>query len=227
LLHWAAFCGYKRIVQRLLEKGTDIAVKNRSGQTALSRAAMKGHEKGADVESKEGFYNQTPLSYAAQHGHEAVVKLLLEKGADVECRSNGSATPLFWAVETGREAVVKLLLEKGANMESTEGFYGQTPLSLAARGAQKWHEGVMKLLLEKGADMESKSHDGQTPLSWAARSGHVAAVKMLLEKGADVESKDDDGQTPLLRTRNEAVVKLLLEKGAKKLPGWKRLRRHR
>ena len=60
LLHWAAFCGYESIVQRLLEKGADIDGKDRSGQTALSRAAMKGHE--------------------------AVVKLLLEKGADVESK---------------------------------------------------------------------------------------------------------------------------------------------
>jgi ankyrin repeat protein len=57
LLHWAAFCGYERVVQRLLEKGADVAGKNGSGQTALSRAAMKWHE--------------------------AVVELLLEKEADV------------------------------------------------------------------------------------------------------------------------------------------------
>ena len=60
LLHWTAFCGYERIVQRLLEKGADIAERDRYGQTALSRAAIKGHE--------------------------AVVELLLEKGADVESK---------------------------------------------------------------------------------------------------------------------------------------------
>ena len=65
VLHWAAFCGYERVVQRLLEKGADIAGKNRSGQTALSRAAIKGHE--------------------------AVVELLLEKGADVESKDTSMA----------------------------------------------------------------------------------------------------------------------------------------
>ena len=43
-------------------------------------------EKGADVESKDTDYGQTPLSWAAENGHEAVVKLLLEKGADVESK---------------------------------------------------------------------------------------------------------------------------------------------
>jgi hypothetical protein len=60
LLYWAAFYGHERVVQRLLNKGADVAGKDRSGQTALSRAAMEGHE--------------------------AVVELLLEKGADVMLR---------------------------------------------------------------------------------------------------------------------------------------------
>jgi ankyrin repeat protein len=55
-------------------------------------------------------------------------------------------------------------------------------------------------------------------------------VKLLLEKGADAKSKDGGGQTPLSRTvkgghGHEAVVKLLLKKGAEKLLHWKRLRR--
>jgi ankyrin repeat protein len=54
-------------------------------------------------------------------------------------------------------------------------------------------------------------------------------MKLLLEKGADVKSKDGVGQTPLSRAArgaHEAVVKLLLEKGAEKLLHWKKLRRH-
>ena len=35
--------------------------------------------------------------------------------------------------------------------------------------------------------MKSKSRNGQTPLSWAARSGYEAVMKLLLEKGADIE----------------------------------------
>ena len=56
LLHWAAFYGHERVVQRLLEKGADVDSRDR--------------------------YGHTPLSWAAWNGHEAVVKLLLEKGAE-------------------------------------------------------------------------------------------------------------------------------------------------
>ena len=82
------------MVQRLLDKGADFAGKDRFGETALSSAAMKGHEtvvellleKGADVDAGDGFINHTPLFVAAWSGHEAVVKLLLKKGAEKECQ---------------------------------------------------------------------------------------------------------------------------------------------
>jgi ankyrin repeat protein len=61
---------------------------------------------------------QTALSRAAIKGHEAVVELLLEKGADVESKDSDGLTPLSWAARGGHEAVVKLLLEKGADTES-------------------------------------------------------------------------------------------------------------
>jgi ankyrin repeat protein len=107
-----------------------------------------------------------------------VVKLLLEKGADMESQdTENSQTPLWWAAANGYEAVVKLLLEKGADVES-KSRYGQTPLSWAV---EKGHEAVVKLLLEKGADVESKDKYGRTPLWPASEKGHEAVVKLLLE----------------------------------------------
>ena len=47
-----------------------------------------------------------------QHMGDAVVKLLLEKGADLETRCNYGLTALMFARANGRDAVVKLLREK-------------------------------------------------------------------------------------------------------------------
>jgi hypothetical protein len=93
--------------------------------------------------------------------HEAVVKLLLENGAEVDSKNKDDWTPLLWATESGHKAVVKLLLEKGANIDSKDKD-GRRPLP---RAAENGHEAVVKLLLEKGADVDSKNKDGQTPLS--------------------------------------------------------------
>ena len=65
---------------------------------------------------------------AAQNGNEAVVKLLLEKGADMESKDKDGRTSLSWAAQNGNEAVVKLLLEKGADLESKDNKYSRTPL---------------------------------------------------------------------------------------------------
>jgi ankyrin repeat protein len=48
----------------------------------------------------------------------------------------------------------------------------------------------VKLPLEKGADLESQDTYGRTPLLLAVENGHEAVVKLLLEKGAVLEPKD-------------------------------------
>jgi hypothetical protein len=127
------------------------------------------------------------LKCAANTGHEAVIKLLLEAKADIESKDLSGQTSLSRAAENGHEAVVKLLLEAKADIKSKDSR-GRTPLSLAAENG---HEAVVKLLLEAKADIESKDLSGQTPLSWAAENRHEAVVKLLLEVKADVESKDN------------------------------------
>ena len=47
-------------------------------------------------------------------GNEAIVKLLVEKGAELESKDNNGQTPLLCAARWGCEGVVKLLVEKGA-----------------------------------------------------------------------------------------------------------------
>ncbi len=64
--------------------------------------------------------------YCYSCGHEAIVRLLLEKGAYIEATNNYDSTPLKWAAQRGHEAIVKLLLEKGANIEAKDND-GWTP----------------------------------------------------------------------------------------------------
>jgi ankyrin repeat protein len=51
---------------------------------------------------------QLPLSWAARNGHEAVVKLLLDKNADIESKDGTGQTPRSMAAGNGHKAVVKL-----------------------------------------------------------------------------------------------------------------------
>jgi ankyrin repeat protein len=182
---WAAEKGHEPVVKLLLEKGADVGVQRHKLWPDAAVAGCRQRERGggeaadregADRESKS-HYGWTPLSRATGNEHEAVVRLLVEKGADVESKGHKP-----WAAWNGHEAGMKPLLEKGADVESKDRLGGRTPLSWAAA---KGYEAAVKLLLEKGADVESKDGVGQTPLSRAARDGHKAVVKLLLEKSAE------------------------------------------
>ncbi|KAF2187188.1 ankyrin, partial [Zopfia rhizophila CBS 207.26] len=102
-------------------------------------------------------------------GHEAVVRLLLDKdGVDPDSDDTYGQRPLLCAAENGHEEVVKLLLKDRLDPNSKAiGKYngGRTSLSFAAANG---HEAVVKLLLAKGVDTDFKDKDGRTPLSWAA-----------------------------------------------------------
>jgi ankyrin repeat protein len=60
-----------------------------------------------------------------------VVKLLLEKGANTEARTNGNFTVLMLTANEGMTGVMKLLLEKGANIDASND--GITVLSMAKK----------------------------------------------------------------------------------------------
>ena len=59
-----------------------------------------------DINAKDNC-GRTPLSFAAQRGYEAVVRLLVERGdVDIDAKDDGGRTPLSFAAEKGHEAVV-------------------------------------------------------------------------------------------------------------------------
>ena len=66
-------------------------------------------------------------------------------------------------------------------------------------------EAVVKLLLE---DVNSKASDGQTPLHWASKSGHLETAQLLLEKGANINTADKAGLTPLHLASQNGHVKV-------------------
>ncbi|EJT76052.1 hypothetical protein GGTG_05976 [Gaeumannomyces tritici R3-111a-1] len=170
-------------------------------------------DEGAAMEAKYTEHGRTPLSWAAENGHEAVVKLLAAGKANVEAKDKYGRTPLSWAAANGHEAVVELLLATSkVDVEAKDSNDGWTPLSWAAANG---HKAVVELLLATGkADVDAKDKYGQTLLLWAAANGHEAVVELLLATSkANVDAKDKYERTPLswaAENGHEAVVELLL-----------------
>jgi ankyrin repeat protein len=172
----------------------------------ISEYRWKGYSQGTSK-------NFPRLCAAACFGLIETVKLLLEKGADIEAKTSNGRTTLYVAASNGHEAVVRLLLEKGANTEAVN----KNKWTALHAAASNGHEAVVRLLLEKGANTEAEHENGWTALHVAASNGHEAVVRLLLEKGANTEAKHEYGRTALqvaAQDGHEAVVRLLLEKGA-------------
>ena len=74
--------------------------------------------------------DSTPLHCAVWKGHEEIVTLLLEAGADVTAHNeNGhwGTTPLHAAAHSNRSAIAQLLIEHGADIHAKD-LNGKTPL---------------------------------------------------------------------------------------------------
>ena len=140
----------------------------RLGHTAAVRKMLSSRSKSVNGRGRGG---ATPLLYAALYADAAMVKALLQAGADPNLSNDGKATPLMWAIDDAEKT--KLLLDAGAEIDarSTD---GRTALMIA--GARVGAADVVKLLLERGAKFTSGT---QLPMS-DAFLGDAKSLELLL-----------------------------------------------
>ena len=104
----AAYRGHKEVVEILLNKGSNVNLKNEAGTTALMYAAMDGHSdivrlllgKNARVNDRDKF-GQTALMQAAISGDIETIKVLVEAGADLNIKNAYGMTARTSAVQQG------------------------------------------------------------------------------------------------------------------------------
>jgi ankyrin repeat protein len=173
----AIYRGEGRRVRRQLQHGVSPNARDERGSTALYVASVQGEAWPAgellaagaspDLESG-GDADGTPLCGAASWGHTAVLRALLEAGADPDRAESDGFTPLAWAVAGGSCESASMLLEAGADPNRADS-HGRTPLH---RAADHGRLELVRLLLEHGADPSIADEEGKTPRDVAsARAG--------------------------------------------------------
>lgn len=71
-----------------------------------------------------------PVHVAAQAGHQAIVRLLLHRGADPNATNAHRQTPAHLCVLYGRRQLIEILVDHGADLTAVDNF-NNTPLDLA------------------------------------------------------------------------------------------------
>ena len=181
-----------------------------------------------------------PLVLASENGSGAMVKRLLEAGADASTTISTGEPVLMRAARSGSVEVVTALIEGGADVDAREPTRRQTALMWAA--AQQ-HPDVVRVLIEHGADPYARSavrrrvvhigtrygdranysgvvevdRGGFTALLFAARQGAIDVGRVLIELGANPDDVAADGTSALVVAAHSgqgALARFLLGSGA-------------
>jgi ankyrin repeat protein len=207
-----SYFGLEVMVQRFLETGVKLDPRDDGGRT--------------------------PLSWAAENGHVAVVQLLLKQDdLELNSKDNNGRTPLSWASGGGKEDVVRLLLLRGANIQIKD----DKNRSALHWAVENGHKVTIRLLLRQADDIAVGDGRGPTLLYSTADSGYESLMtkllkegidltlfraagsdnsrvaRLLVDVGANIDAKCLDKHTALLEAAlkgHEEIVRLLLQNGA-------------
>jgi ankyrin repeat protein len=241
-LYLACSNGNAAMIRLLLDAGADPNAADPTGETPLMTASKIGDlasvrlllDRGAVVDTRDPEFQQTALMVAVRENHPDLVRLLIDRHADVNAKTRTGRTPPWILPNSvpgfghGIGIVRGGLPERGSRYLVPGGL---TPLLYAARDGRV---DSARMLLAAGAKLEEVDPNGITPLLMAITNDHMDLARFAIEQGANVNVVDWYGRTPLwaaVETRNMDVdngnfengvdreaalglIKVLLDKGA-------------
>ena len=215
----ASWAGHAPLVKVLLERGANVNACEGRYSTALRATSNEGNHLMAGT-SLEMYPIDThrsdhgsALQTASYMGHEKIVEMLIEHGANVNAQVGEYGNALHAASARGHEKIVNMLIDGGADINAWGGRYGNAMLAALHRG----YEHVVKMLLDQGADFETQRGTYGRALHVASLHGRKKVVEMLMERGADVNARGGQFDTALQAASvggHEKLVEMLIEKGS-------------
>ena len=166
-LHNAAECGDLDTVRRLLASGADP------------------NEPESGVLAEMGW---SPLMFAARH--TAVVRLLLEAGADATFATRHGESVVMTVARLGSGEGLDALYGAGADLHQADQLGDNALMEAAGAGNQE----TVEFLLQHGLPIDGTTVSGATALMAAARRGRTHTVELLVRAGADPNRRIQRGK---------------------------------
>ncbi|XP_033213964.1 serine/threonine-protein phosphatase 6 regulatory ankyrin repeat subunit A-like [Belonocnema kinseyi] len=185
-LHYGVSFGNLKIVKMLLEARADVnAQTSAKSITPLYIACMDSLSE--DVVTKNELDYGEKISSGEIFSLE-IIKLLLERGADINARTRDGITVLHAAC-TGNLDVVKLLVDWGVNLHM-KCKTKRTALHVAVKYKKL---DIADFLISKGLLVDVADEDGNSPLRFIMGyldEEYLDMIEFLLDNGADVLSTE-------------------------------------
>ena len=170
----------------------------------------------------------TALIFAVESGSEAMVRLFLENGAELNAKHHNISSPLLTAASVGNTSMIRLLLVHGAdpNMKAFNPKIGKTtvPLIAVLDSANEHTLSSLHTLCSMGADLnafdDSTSSDWRTPLEYAIYMKRYVEAKALFNRGAIIHRTDNGSDLSrwAISSNDHEFVESLLDRGVKVYP---------
>uniref|UniRef100_A0A0A9Z7P8 Ankyrin-1 n=3 Tax=Lygus hesperus TaxID=30085 RepID=A0A0A9Z7P8_LYGHE len=202
-LHLASESGHLETVVALLTNISQISAKDSEGRTPLGIAVANGHANivglflNKDKTINNCFHTKqlTPLLHlAARYGKTEVVKLLVQKGADINGKTYNGWKAIHVAAYGGFADIVEFFLLRGISLyDSTEN--GDNLLHYVAKGSGDRLSVAKLLVSNKRMDLNRCNDSGCSPLhSAVVASNDITLIKFFLENGSYYDVKTNEGE---------------------------------
>ncbi|KAK9763693.1 hypothetical protein K7432_009404 [Basidiobolus ranarum] len=141
---------------------------------------------GAHIDASDN-ERQTSLILATRLGHQEVVRILLQRGANPNLTMGPqNRTSLMIAIENEQNEIFNMLIQHEANHGYPD-LRLRTPLMYAA---EQGRDHMLQTLIEKGARIQDRDGEDSSAVMLASYKEHQKTAQILLESGATIETRD-------------------------------------
>ncbi|XP_014768751.1 uncharacterized protein LOC106868134 [Octopus bimaculoides] len=145
-------------------------------------------------------YQLYPIHYAANKGHEDVLRLLIQNKADLNVTNAKGDTALFLAIQNDQVHIVRMLIEYGCNVY-LKNMEGKDIWSFALLKRNKaCFQGLIHIIAEKitqGSTEMKMLFNTRSPVFEIAKNGDLSGLEILEKRKLDMKIKDEGGNTIL------------------------------